>query len=62
MIFGWDDFVPRLPSRWIGIPGAFGDLAADGARYERLDDAATFVLGDAGINVIVDEVLLTSDD
>jgi chloramphenicol 3-O phosphotransferase len=80
VIFGWDDFVPRLPSRWMAIPGMVGDLADEGARYTPGDGTATFVVGDvgrrvlaayhgavramadAGIDVIVDEVLLTRDD
>ncbi len=33
VIFAWDDFVPRLPNRWRGVPGAVGDRSADGCRY-----------------------------
>jgi chloramphenicol 3-O phosphotransferase len=33
VIFGWDDFVPRLPARWRGVPGAIGDRSAEGVSY-----------------------------
>lgn len=47
VIFGWDDFSPRLPARWQGVPGWVGDLADDGWRYrllERDGDVLTAVL------------------
>src|ERR1700730_12594871 len=33
VIFSWDDFIPRLPDRWRGVPGAAGDLADAGSTY-----------------------------
>jgi chloramphenicol 3-O phosphotransferase len=47
VIFSWDDFIPRLPARWRGVPGAVGDLADEGSRYRIVDsggDVLTAVL------------------
>ena len=38
VIFGWDDFVPRLPSRWHGGPEAVGDLSHDGISYSLVSE------------------------
>ncbi|HUQ39513.1 MAG TPA: hypothetical protein VM030_05115 [Acidimicrobiales bacterium] len=81
VIFGWDDFVPRLPDRWGAIPGMVGDLSVEGHRYvETGDDTAIVELGPlgqqmlrayhravaavarTGIDVIVDEVMMTADE
>src|SRR5215210_4148008 len=84
VIFSWDDFVPRLPWRWRGGPGAVGDLAEDGCRYRLLEDgnnaAALLEVGEvgarmlagyhhaiaaiahAGVNVMVEEVMITVDE
>src|SRR5258708_36358797 len=35
VIFGIDDFMPRLPRRWVAIDAWSGSLAADGVRLER---------------------------
>ena len=52
VIFSWDDFVPRLPSRWCGGPGDIGDLAEHGCRYRLQEDgnggAALLEVGDLG--------------
>lgn len=85
VIFSWDDFVPRLPARWCGIPGAVGDLSEDGSRYRIVEsdgDPLTAVLepgvlgrrmlrayhravaavAGSGIDVLVEEVMMTPDE
>ena len=81
VVLAWDDFVPRLPARWFGIPAARGDLASEGANYRVLDEqTASFDLGRvgrrmvaayhravaafarSGLDVLVDEVVLSEDD
>ena len=81
VVFGWDDFVPRLPARWHGGPEVVHDLADDGIRYRLVgDDEAILVAGPvarrvlaayhravaamagAGVDVIVDEVLITAEE
>jgi chloramphenicol 3-O phosphotransferase len=51
VIFSWDDFVPRLPDRWLSVPGATGDRAADGCSYRIVRDnprEALLEVGEAG--------------
>ena len=83
VIFSWDDFVPRLPDRWRGVPSDIGDLSADGCRYTVVRASpmeALLVVGDvgrrllagyhravaalavAGVNVIVEEVMITEEE
>ena len=38
VIFGWDDFVPRLSDRWHGTPDHHGDLAHEGVAYRAIDE------------------------
>jgi chloramphenicol 3-O phosphotransferase len=80
VIIALDDFLAKLPGRWIEVGPWVGSLAEDGVRLERDGDRANFHIGEharrlmhayrrsvgeiarAGINVVVDEVLLQEDD
>ena len=83
VIFSWDDFVPRLPDRWRGVPAGIGDRAADGCSYRVVEAepvAALLEVGDegrrllagyhrsvaalarAGVNVLVEEVMITTEE
>src|SRR5262245_29762398 len=51
VIFGWDDFMPRLPLRWHAGPDAAGDRAAEGCSYRVVRDEpfeALLEMGDVG--------------
>ena len=39
VVFGWDDFVPRLPNRWHAGPAEVGDLSEDGISYRLVSEA-----------------------
>jgi chloramphenicol 3-O phosphotransferase len=55
IIFGWDDFVPRMPDRWHGGPSGIGDRAMEGVSYRVVRDEpleALLDLGDAGRRVL----------
>lgn len=76
VVLGIDDFLGRLPARWIGIPGHEGSDAVIGALLVGTGDTAHFEFGplgqqllrgyrrsvralaDAGLGVVVDEVLV----
>jgi chloramphenicol 3-O phosphotransferase len=82
VIFSWDDFVPRLPDRWRGVPGAVGDRATEGCRYRIISEEpstearlevgaigrrmlqgyhrAIAALARSGLNVIVEEVMISA--
>lgn len=81
VIFGWDDFAPRIPERWHAGPGHDGDLAADGVTHRWVDDDAAILelgpvgqrllrgyhhavaaLARTGVDVLVDEVLLSAHE
>lgn len=55
-VFSWDDFVPRLPTRWHGGPDEVGDFAADGCSYTLRDDgpdrAALLEVGEVGFRMV----------
>jgi chloramphenicol 3-O phosphotransferase len=46
VVFGIDDFLAKVPRRWIEIDAVHGPYADDGVRLERDGDAARFVIGD----------------
>ena len=81
MVFGWDDFVPRLPARWHGGPEVVHDLADDGIRYRVVGEGtailepgpvarrvleayhrAVAAIAGAGVDVLVDEVLMSAGE
>jgi chloramphenicol 3-O phosphotransferase len=80
VVIGLDDFLAKLPGRWVEVGAWVGSLAEDGVRLERDGDRSNFHIGEharrlmhayrrsvreiarAGINVIVDEVLLREED
>jgi len=45
VVFGIDDFMPRLPRQWVAIDAWSGSLADDGVRLERDGDRARFRIG-----------------
>lgn len=81
VVFGWDDFVPRLPARWHGGPEVVHDLADDGIRYRLVGEGTAILepgpvarrlleayhravgaIAGAGVDVLVDEVLMTAGE
>jgi len=52
VIFGIDDFMPRLPRRWVAIDAWSGSLARDGVRLERDGDRARFRIGALGRRIL----------
>jgi len=48
VVFGIDDFVPRLPRRWVAIDAWSGSLADDGVRLVRDGDRARYEIGALG--------------
>jgi chloramphenicol 3-O phosphotransferase len=52
LVFGIDDFMPRLPRRWVAIDAWSGSLAGDGVRLERDGDRARFRIGALGHRVL----------
>jgi len=47
-VFGIDDFVPRLPRRWVAIDAWSGSLADEGVRLVRDGDRARYEIGALG--------------
>jgi chloramphenicol 3-O phosphotransferase len=52
VVFGIDDFVPRLPRRWVAIDAWSGSLADEGVRLVRVGDRARYRIGDLGRRLI----------
>ena len=48
VVFGIDDFIPRLPGRWVEIDAWKGPLSEYGVRLERDGDRARFHIGAYG--------------
>jgi len=48
VVFGIDDFVPRLPRRWVAIDAWSGSLADEGVRLVRDGDRARYEIGALG--------------
>ena len=46
IVIGIDDFLAKLPKRWVEVGAWAGASAADGARLDRDGDRATFHVGD----------------
>ena len=52
LVFGIDDFMPRLPRRWVAYDAWSGSLAGDGVRLERDGDRARYRVGALGRRVL----------
>jgi chloramphenicol 3-O phosphotransferase len=52
LVFGIDDFLPRLPRRWVAYDAWSGSLAGDGVRLERDGDRARYRIGALGRRVL----------
>jgi chloramphenicol 3-O phosphotransferase len=48
VVFGIDDFLPKLPGRWVEIDAWKGPLSEDGVRLDRDGDSARFHIGELG--------------
>jgi chloramphenicol 3-O phosphotransferase len=48
VVFGIDDFLPKLPGRWVEIDAWKGPLSDDGVRLERNGDCARYHIGEFG--------------
>ena len=46
LVVGLDDFLAKLPGRWVEVGAWVGSLAEDGVRLEREGDAANFHIGE----------------
>jgi chloramphenicol 3-O phosphotransferase len=52
VVFGIDDFMPRLPREWIAVDAWRGARADDGVRLDREGDRARFHIGELGRRVL----------
>ena len=52
LVFGIDDFLPRLPRRWVAYDAWSGSLAGDGVRLVRDGDRARYRIGALGRRVL----------
>ena len=52
LVFGIDDFLPRLPRRWVAYDAWSGSLAGDGVRLVREGDRARYRIGALGHRVL----------
>jgi chloramphenicol 3-O-phosphotransferase len=50
---GMDDFMPKLPRRWIDVGSGAGSLAADGVRLDRDGDCSSFYIGEEGQRLLL---------
>ena len=48
VVFGIDDFLPKLPRRWVAVDAWSGSLAGDGVQLERDGARATYRIGALG--------------
>jgi len=48
VVFGIDDFIPRLPRQWVEFDAWKGPWGEDGVRLERDGDSARFHIGELG--------------
>jgi chloramphenicol 3-O phosphotransferase len=48
VVFGIDDFLPKLPGRWVEVDAWKGPLSEDGVRLERNGDRARYHIGELG--------------
>jgi chloramphenicol 3-O phosphotransferase len=48
VVFGIDDFLPKLPGRWIEIDEWKGPFSDDGVRLDRDGDCARYHIGELG--------------
>ena len=46
LVIGLDDFLAKLPRRWVEVGAWVGSLAGDGVRLEREGDRANFHIGE----------------
>jgi chloramphenicol 3-O phosphotransferase len=46
LVIGLDDFLAKLPGRWVEVGAWVGSLAEDGVRLEREGDQANFHIGE----------------
>jgi len=46
LVIGLDDFLAKLPGRWVEVGAWVGSLAGDGIRLEREGDRANFHIGE----------------
>jgi chloramphenicol 3-O phosphotransferase len=46
LVIGLDDFLAKLPGRWVEVGAWVGSLAGDGVRLEREGDRANFHIGE----------------
>jgi chloramphenicol 3-O phosphotransferase len=53
VVFGIDDFLPKLPGRWVEIDQWKGPLSEDGVRLERDGDCARYHIGELGRRLLV---------
>jgi chloramphenicol 3-O phosphotransferase len=52
VVIAIDDFMPKIPKRWVAVGAWAGSFAADGIRLDHTGDGASFHIGEQGQRVI----------